>query len=186
MNKLFFVMLALATLILVGCKPGVKPPTDPDPTMVADPTLDNDPGVLNAEASGQQWSEAGAGGLGDPEVDAAAKLAIRDIHFAYDSAAILPNEAAILQGIAGFLKKYPQVLVKIEGHCDERGTEEYNMALGSRRANAAREELGKMGVEQAKLFTISYGEMRPMTPGHDEKAWAENRRGHCLVGLAGK
>jgi peptidoglycan-associated lipoprotein len=92
----------------------------------------------------------------------------------------------VLQQIAAFLKRYPQVIIQIEGHCDERGTEEYNMALGSRRANAARQFLADLSIDPNKIYTISYGEERPFDPGHSEAAWAVNRRDHFLVGLAGE
>jgi peptidoglycan-associated lipoprotein len=113
-------------------------------------------------------------------------MVLRDIHFAYDSSTILPNDAAILQQIGAFLKRYPNVIIQIEGHCDERGTEEYNMALGSRRANAARQFVADLGIDASRLYTISYGEMRPADPGHTEEAYAKNRRAHFLVGLAGR
>ena len=75
-----------------------------------------------------------------------------------------------------WLKANPTVRVQIEGHCDERGTEEYNLHLGERRANSVKQYLVKSGLDAARLFTISYGESRPVDPGHSEAAWAKNRR----------
>jgi peptidoglycan-associated lipoprotein len=95
--------------------------------------------------------------------------------FDYDSARIRPSEEPKLQTVAAYLKSNPGKLV-IEGHCDERGTAEYNRALGERRALAAREELGKLGADASRITTISYGSERPADPGHDESAWSKNRR----------
>jgi peptidoglycan-associated lipoprotein len=95
--------------------------------------------------------------------------------FEYDSARIKPSEESKLEAVAAYMKSNPGKLV-IEGHCDERGTAEYNRALGERRAIAAREELTKLGVDASRVSTISYGKDRPVDMGHDEAAWAKNRR----------
>jgi peptidoglycan-associated lipoprotein len=95
--------------------------------------------------------------------------------FEYDSARIKPSEESKLETVAAYAKSNPGKLV-IEGHCDERGTAEYNRALGERRALAAREELVKLGVASSRISTISYGTERPAEMGHDEAAWAKNRR----------
>jgi peptidoglycan-associated lipoprotein len=104
-----------------------------------------------------------------------------NIHFDFDKYDIRPVDEVILQGIAGWLKENPEKRVLIEGHCDERGTNEYNMALGEQRALAARRFLVGLGIESARLSTISYGEERPLALGHDEEAWARNRRDHFVV-----
>jgi peptidoglycan-associated lipoprotein len=75
----------------------------------------------------------------------------------------------------------PNAKIRIEGHCDERGTNEYNMALGERRANSAKKYLIKLGVKESQLSTISYGEEKPLDPGHNEEAWAMNRRAHFAI-----
>ena len=100
--------------------------------------------------------------------------------FDYDSARIRPSEDSKLQTVAAYLKANPGKLV-IEGHCDERGTAEYNRALGERRAIAARDELEKLGVDTSRMSTISYGKDRPSDPGHDESAWAKNRRDEFVI-----
>jgi peptidoglycan-associated lipoprotein len=79
------------------------------------------------------------------------------------------------------LKKYPKVKVQIEGHCDERGTIEYNLALGERRANSTKKYLISLGISADRISTISYGKERPLDPGHNEEAWAKNRRAHIVV-----
>jgi peptidoglycan-associated lipoprotein len=100
--------------------------------------------------------------------------------FDYDSARIRPSEEAKLQAVAAYVKSNPGKLV-IEGHCDERGTAEYNRALGERRALAARDELGKLGVDAGRISTVSYGNERPADTGHDEAAWSKNRRCEFVV-----
>ena len=100
--------------------------------------------------------------------------------FDYDSARIRPSEDSKLEAVAEYLKSNPGKLV-VEGHCDERGTAEYNRALGERRAIAARDELVKLGVDASRISTISYGKDRPADPGHDETAWAKNRRCEFVV-----
>ena len=79
------------------------------------------------------------------------------------------------------MKKWPTVKIQIEGHCDERGSNKYNMALGDKRANATKDYLVSLGIDAARVTTISYGEERPFVTGHDEAAWAQNRRGHFVV-----
>ncbi|MGQ9646168.1 MAG: peptidoglycan-associated lipoprotein Pal [Thermodesulfobacteriota bacterium] len=105
----------------------------------------------------------------------------RDIHFDFDKYDIRPGDAEILKENAALLMKYPKVKIQIEGHCDERGTNEYNMALGERRANAAKRYLISLGISSDRISTISYGEERPLDPGHNEEAWAKNRRGHFVI-----
>jgi len=102
------------------------------------------------------------------------------IHFDFDRSEIKPNDIPNLEAIADYLKKNPNDDLLIEGHCDERGTEKYNLALGERRALSAREYLIKLGVSASRIRTISYGEERPVDPGHNEEAWAKNRRAEFL------
>jgi len=106
---------------------------------------------------------------------------LKDIHFDFDKYDIRPADAAILKGNAEVLKKYHRVKIQIEGHCDERGTNEYNLALGERRANSAKNYLLSLGVSPERISTISYGEERPLDLGHTEEAWAKNRRGHTII-----
>ena len=103
-------------------------------------------------------------------------LAAYTIHFAFDSSAIKSSDQSKLEAVAASLKSDPNLKLLIEGNCDDRGTEEYNRSLGERRALAAREALAKDGIDPARIRTISYGKDRPVDPGHDEAAWAKNRR----------
>jgi peptidoglycan-associated lipoprotein len=106
---------------------------------------------------------------------------LKDIHFDFDKYDIRPGDAAILKENAALLKKYPNVKIQIEGHCDERGTNEYNLALGERRANSTKSYLLSLGVSTDRLSAISYGEEKPLDPGHNEEAWAKNRRAHFII-----
>jgi peptidoglycan-associated lipoprotein len=85
------------------------------------------------------------------------------------------------QAVADYLKKNPRAKIQIEGHCDERGTSEYNMALGERRATAVMNYLVSLGVSKGALSTVSFGKEKPLDPGHDEGAWAKNRRAHFVL-----
>jgi len=106
---------------------------------------------------------------------------LKDIHFDFDKYDIRPQDGLILQENAVVLTKHPAVKVQIEGHCDERGTVEYNLALGERRANNAKKYLVSLGVPKDRISTISYGKERPLDPGHNEEAWAKNRRDYSVI-----
>jgi peptidoglycan-associated lipoprotein len=106
---------------------------------------------------------------------------LADIHFEFDKADIREADVAKLDASAGWLKSNADHLVVIEGHCDERGTTEYNTALGDRRAKATKNYLVSRGVPAARIAVISYGEERPACSQHGDDCWAENRRAHFLV-----
>jgi len=108
-----------------------------------------------------------------PEV---APLQLTTIYFDYDKSDIRSDSRDILAQNAKSLTDHPEAVIRIEGNCDERGTDEYNMALGERRAIAARDYLVNYGIDAQKISTISYGESRPVAMGHDEGAWSQNRR----------
>ena len=106
---------------------------------------------------------------------------IKPVFFALDSSDITAEARKILDANAGALKKYPSWTITIEGHSDERGTAEYNLALGERRAVAARAYLVSLGIPAERLRTVSYGKEFPFEPGHDEGAWSKNRRAHFVI-----
>jgi len=108
-------------------------------------------------------------------------LAAYTIHFPYDSAAIRDSEKANLQSVASELATDPATKLLVTGNCDERGTDEYNRALGERRALAAREALAKLGLDPMRVRTISYGKDQPVDSGHDEAAWKKNRRDEFIL-----
>lgn len=101
-----------------------------------------------------------------------------DIYFGFDQSVLTSAARGVLELKAAWLRSNPDVSVIIEGHCDERGTAEYNIALGERRARSAMDFLVDLGVQSSRLRTVSYGEERPIDPGHNEDAWAMNRRVH--------
>ena len=103
------------------------------------------------------------------------------VHFDFDSSVVRTGEKSKVASVAEYLKAHAQDAVEIEGHCDERGTEEYNRALGERRALALREELIRVGIDPMKVDTTSYGKDRPVDSGHTESAWRQNRRGEFLL-----
>ncbi|MBN1929849.1 MAG: peptidoglycan-associated lipoprotein Pal [Chlorobiaceae bacterium] len=130
---------------------------------------------------------AGAGAPGAVTVEnvpvdsAVAAPVLGDIFFDFDSSALSAEAQQQLKQNASWIEKNPQVSVTIQGHCDERGTDEYNMALGERRAVAARDYLTTIGVGDSRLSTISFGEEMPFDSGHNEEAWAKNRRDHFIT-----
>jgi peptidoglycan-associated lipoprotein len=101
--------------------------------------------------------------------------------FDYDSAELSADARTILDANAAILKKYPAWAITVEGHCDERGTAEYNLALGERRAVAAQSYLVSLGISTNRVRTVSYGKEFPFDPGHDEAAWGRNRRAHIVI-----
>ena len=103
------------------------------------------------------------------------------VFFDFDKSTIKPEGQQTLQRQAQWLQKYPNVTVTVEGHCDDRGTREYNLALGERRATAVARALAALGVQANRIKTISYGKERPAVVGDDESAWAQNRRGVTVI-----
>jgi peptidoglycan-associated lipoprotein len=144
--------------------------------------------LLGACASDQPATDGSAsatsGGAGAPPPGSIEEFQVSvgdRVFFDYDSYEIRPDAQNTLQQQAAWLQQYGQYIVTIEGHCDERGTREYNLALGERRANSVRNYLVALGVDGNRLQTISYGKERPEMPGSDESAWAQNRRGVTVL-----
>jgi peptidoglycan-associated lipoprotein len=106
---------------------------------------------------------------------------IQDAFYNYDEAGLSADAQAALTASATWLKRNPQYSLLVEGHCDERGTEQYNLALGDRRANSAKDYLVTLGVDSGRIRTVSYGEERPFDEGHDDAAFAKNRRAHLVL-----
>jgi peptidoglycan-associated lipoprotein len=125
-------------------------------------------------ATGAGATATTGGAIPGSQEDLVANVGDR-VFFAYDQSTLSSDARATLDRQAGWLGRYPQVSVQLAGNCDERGTEEYNLALGQRRANAARDYLVARGVSSARITTISYGKERPTAVGSDEQAYAQNR-----------
>lgn len=182
----------LAALALVACQSG---PSDPLPPY--DDTAGEEHAALpdgeNGAAASQEAPAADAD-VGSEEMaaldpnrpppgtqeDLVHNVGDR-VFFDLDSAVLLPDARRTLERQAGWLDLYPGLRLVIEGHCDERGTREYNLALGERRANAVREYLITHGIAPSRLRTISYGKERPYALGHDDEAWALNRRAVSII-----
>jgi len=105
---------------------------------------------------------------------------VKDIYFNYDNYDVRPDQQAALQGDIAYLKQHPDVKFTIEGHCDERGSTEYNLALGDNRASAVRNALVQGGITADRIRTISYGKERPFCTESNEECWQQNRRGHFV------
>lgn len=123
---------------------------------------------------------AGSAGVPSPK-EFVESPALKDIHFDFDRSTIRPEDATRLEGDAAWLKAHAKALVLIEGHADERGTSEYNLALGERRAKATRDSLISLGIEGSRITLLSYGEERPLCTARNERCWSQNRRAHFLV-----
>lgn len=123
--------------------------------------------------------KVGPGGDNVPVAEPGKEL--KDINFAFDSYSLDSVSKGILEQNSNWLKANPGRKVQIEGHCDERGTNEYNMVLGANRARAAQDYLRSLGIEASRMSTVSYGEELPLDPRHNEEAWAKNRRDHFNV-----
>jgi len=135
------------------------------------------------ELEEQRLAEEAAKRAAEQRAAEAAKqmLETEDIYFEFDSAVLLPVARAVLDRKAKWLFQNWEESVIIEGHCDERGTAAYNIALGDRRAESVKNYLVDIGIDASRMTTISYGEERPVDPGHNEEAWAKNRRVHFVV-----
>ena len=134
-------------------------------------------------AAVRRHRELGAAGPGRSRARSrTSRSAVGDrVYFDYDSSVLSPTATQTLDKQAAWLKRYPDIIVTVEGHTDERGTREYNLALGDRRANAVKNYLVALQINPDRVLTISYGEERPVDPGHDEAAWAKNRRAVTVV-----
>jgi len=188
--KAFLCSLAVIAIVLVpACKTTKKQTVTAQPATVTEtgpPTIAQPPAPTTVEpphdfvktdTEPQVREEALPANLDDLNRVAQERGYIQDAFFGYDESALSNEGQAALTNSANWLKKNPQYNILIEGHCDERGTEQYNLSLGERRALSVREYLVTAGIQPDRIFTISYGESRPADPGHNEAAWAKNRRG---------
>lgn len=183
-KRMVWVLLPALSLVFLGCpkkKPEpvqeemametreVEPPTEemPEPAQPpadqqeVDPLASEDLRVVNEEAVRQGFAA--------------------NVYFDFDKSELKPEAIEKLTANAEFLKRHPELTLTIEGHCDERGTNEYNLALGERRANSAKSYLSSLGVESGRMQTISYGEERPVCTQSDESCWWQNRRAHMVI-----
>jgi peptidoglycan-associated lipoprotein len=178
----------LAAALIAACGGSPPPATTPTPTVnqdSIDAARQADEARQRAEREAQE-REAREREAAQRRADSLAALgksteAVRAllatmIHFDYDKALIRGGDAAVLDQKVAILQANPALRIRISGHCDERGSDEYNLALGNRRATAAKQYLVSHGIDASRIETVSYGEERPLAPGHDEESWAQNRR----------
>ena len=161
--------MALAGAVLAGCKSQPQPAPEPAPTPPVQPTEPPPP-----PPPPPRVNEAG-----NP-VDSSGRPLGRIFYFEFDQARLSENDLRVLGMHADYLRDFRNRSIVIEGHCDERGTREYNLALGERRAQAVERYLTSAGVRAGQIEKVSYGEERPEDPGSSESAWAKNRRAVML------
>jgi peptidoglycan-associated lipoprotein len=164
--------LAAATLAACASHPP-PPPSRP----IGPPSAENGPPPEHYD-NGQQPGPQGP--IPGSTQDFVVNVGDR-VYFDFNAADIRADAQPILSGQADWLRRYPAVRVRIEGNCDERGTREYNFALGAKRADAVRDFLVGHGIAAGRIATISYGKEQPIDPGHDEDAWGKNRNGHTAI-----
>jgi peptidoglycan-associated lipoprotein len=176
--KLWTIAALVASALVAGCakKPPPPPPIEPGPPAVEAPAPTP---VPEPAAPAPVVTEA-------PRVDTAAERRariqarmaeiFRPVYFEFDQSTLSAEGKAVAEGIAQLLQEAPEMTVRIEGHADERGTNEYNLALGERRAQAVQQYLASYGVDVARISVLSYGEEKPASEGKEESAWTLNRR----------
>jgi peptidoglycan-associated lipoprotein len=174
-----YIVLLSMVFFFAGCEKKrveqvgeVTPPQQKEKEIGTTPA----PGEIAMPGAGAAQAGEGAALQG-----AAAAFQENDIHFDYDRFSIRPEDRKILADKASFLNANPNVKIRVEGHADERGTTEYNLALGERRANAAKEYLVFLGINAGRITTVSYGEEKPLDPALTEEAYAQNRRAHFVI-----
>ncbi len=179
--------LAASALLLAGCQDDAAVDnTEPLPSAYDDPsgnTALSGGGAWDASSAPGAWGDGAtdsaigaANGEWSP-VDPGNNLGFPVVYFGYDADALMANESSKLDKVAGYMEQQPELGLIVEGHCDQRGTEEYNRALGERRANAIRSYLNGRGIADSRIKTISFGEDKPAVDGSGESVWSQNRRG---------
>ena len=188
------VIVFLSTVLLAGCgrqagsvepeaTADVAAPSEAEEGMADGMDTMSEADMLAERAMVAEEQARQAAALQEAEMAQMAEAAFvnEDIHFAFDSFLLDAEAERILGDKAAWLQDNADASVQIEGHCDERGTSAYNLALGERRANAVQQYLMVLGIAADRLSTISYGEEQPLAPGHDEAAWSRNRRAHFVI-----
>ena len=167
-GRVFVIASSLLVLAAAGC---AKHPAT-DASLSALPALPG--GTQGVGLEGQ--------GGARPDRNAYVPVAeMPDIHFAFDQYALRPEAKRVLEASAAWLKARPQALLMIEGHCDERGTGEYNLSLGERRAKSSKDYLVSRGIDARRISVVSLGEEKPVCAEHSEACWTKNRRAHFMV-----
>ena len=165
LHRLFALVAVISSLALVGCP--------------KKPTIDSSETGGTGGSSGSVTDEQVNGGLADSDSNNA--MGLQTIHFPYDSFEIVGENKDTLKGNIAILKENPSLSVQIEGHCDERGGSQYNLALGEKRANAVKARIVAGGVAASRVTTISMGKEKPIAQGTGEAVWAQNRRANFVI-----
>jgi len=183
-------VLSVAALVAAGCakKQTVKsegaqapPAAAPAPTVVTEAPVKEAPPAPVETAPAPPPAPVAAAPAPGVSVTEEKISQFDDVRFDFDKSVVKEDGRKTCQVVADYLKSHPGAKMLIEGHCDERGTSEYNMALGERRATAVMSYLVSLGVPKAALTTVSFGKEKPLDPGHSEEAWAKNRRAHFVL-----
>ena len=190
-RPLLFVVASVVTAAAVACGGSKPAPQTPAPQ----PNADSAAAAARAHQDSLAAAAADSARRANEDADRVARQRTADslaalgrtadairtelttmIHFDYDKSALRPGDVSVLDQKIPLLQTNGAVTIRIAGHCDERGSDEYNLALGNRRAMAAKQYLVSHGIDAGRITTVSYGKERPLDPGHDEDAWAKNRR----------
>jgi peptidoglycan-associated lipoprotein len=180
-------LLLAVAVAASGCGGGARPETAPDAGLTPPDSLDpgSGPSLQDAAILGEDIPLTPRPAVPEPALDDTVTVTpklpahvFQDVHFDFDKADIREDAVETLTRIADWLRGHGEVVVLVQGHTDERGTNEYNLALGERRALAVRRYLVSLGVAPRQMQTVSYGEERPIAYGSDEASWARNRRAH--------
>jgi peptidoglycan-associated lipoprotein len=185
-HKALIVLVLLVTMVVAACNKSKPPVARPMPPPVTDPNAGGPPPPPEPPKPVSEpvivppmpaEDAIGSKSLDDLNRDSP----LRPLFFVLDSSDVSAEGQQVLQANAAVLKKYPGMQVTIEGHCDERGTAEYNLALGERRALSAKNYLVSLGIPADRVKTVSYGKEFPFDAGHDDAAWQNNRRAHFVI-----
>lgn len=185
-SPLAWILVVALVAVVVGCKkpPETTPsPTPPPPAPAAEATPPEPPPDRRTEVTESFPTEpVETGRLAEPTAEELNRRGVLEtIYFAFDSYDLDDDARATLRNNAEWLAEHPGHTLRVEGHCDERGTIEYNLALGERRASAVRDYLVGLGIDAGRVRIVSFGEERPEDPRHNEEAWSKNRRAEFVL-----
>jgi peptidoglycan-associated lipoprotein len=174
----FLANLALAGLAAAALAACASHPPPPPAAPMPPPRAERGPPPY----AGEEPAPSESGGIPIPGSERDFVINVGDrVYFDFNATNVRGDATSVLDGQSAWLRRYPSVRVRIEGNCDERGTREYNFALGARRAESVRAYLVSHGVAPGRITTISYGKEQPIDPGHDESAWAKDRNAHTAI-----
>jgi peptidoglycan-associated lipoprotein len=181
---LVWIVIPLAVLALYGCPK--KPPVTPEEPAAEAPPPPKPVEEVEPAPKPEMADEVEKDPLDSEDLREVNEAAVRqgfhaDVYFDFDKSDLRPEAREALSENARWLRSHPELVIRIEGHCDERGTNEYNLALGERRANAARNYIASLNVDAGRMQTISYGEERPVCTESTEACWQRNRRAHMVI-----